>query len=263
MMMIRGRRKVCLSGCLSRRKVRSKPLFVWYAAISLMLLSVAAYWLTGQAARFAERSRGEYFSSQVKTWQSVGDEPYASYINQFAQQYGLNATLIAAMIQAESSFNPQAVSESGAYGLMQIIPGTWKQVNAVLNICRGRHAGECSIQCYQEPELNIHIGTAYFSQLVKRYNGNAVLALAAYNAGPGAVDRYGGIPAFPETQEYVERVIGNWENRIPRNEKPSIVARSNWSEAHRYAGWGLMITMFFFVIVLYGLYRHFGSWRWR
>lgn len=243
--------------------MRSKPLFVWYAAISLMLLSMVIYWLTGQAVRFAERSRGETFSAQIKIWQPVGEEPYAAYINQFSKQYGFSAALVAAVIQAESSFNPQAVSKSGAYGLMQIIPGTWKQVNDNLNICRGRHAGDCGPQCYQEPELNIHIGTAYLSQLLKRYNGNAVLALAAYNAGPGAVDRYGGIPAFPETQGYVERVISNWENRLPANEKASIAASSNWFKVHRYAGWGLMITMFFFIIVLYGLYRHFGSWRWR
>lgn len=243
--------------------MRSKPLFVWYAAISLMLLSAAIYWLTGEAARFAERSRGENFSAQVKTWRPVGDEPYASYINQFAKQYGFSAVLVAAVIQAESSFNPQAVSKSGAYGLMQIIPGTWKQVNDALNVCRGRHTGDCSPQCYQEPELNIHIGTAYLSQLLKRYNGNAVLALAAYNAGPGTVDRHGGIPAFSETQDYVERVISNWENRLPASEKSGIISRNNWLKAHWYAGWLLVITMFFFVIVFYGLYRHFGSWRWR
>lgn len=243
--------------------MRSKPLFLWYAVILLLLLEVAVYWLSGQAAEFVQRSRWQAFSNQVKVWQLVGDEPYAAYINRFSKQYGINAKLVAAVIQAESSFQPQAVSKSGAYGLMQIIPGTWKQVNTELNICKGRHTGECTTQCYWEPELNIHIGTAYLSQLVNRYNGNAVLAVAAYNAGPGSVDRSGGIPEFQETQEYVERVIGYWQKRLPANEQSGIVISSYWSVAHKYAGWTLLLTMLFFLVVVYGLYRYYGSWRWR
>lgn len=243
--------------------MRSKPLFLWYAVILLLLLEIALYWLTGQAVSFVRRSQWQAVSSQAKVWQPVDNEPYAAYINRFSRQYGISARLVAAVIQAESSFQPKAVSKSGAYGLMQIIPGTWKQVNAELNICQGRHAGECTTACYGEPELNIHIGTAYLSQLVNRYNGNAVLAIAAYNAGPGAVDRSGGIPAFQETQDYVERVIGNWQKRLPANEKNGIVVSGYWSVAHTYTGWTLLITMLFFLVVVFGLYRYYGSWRWR
>lgn len=210
-------------------------------------------------AGYAGKLRWQQAAGQAAFGQPVTDEPYAAYINQAAGRHGVNARLIAAIIQAESSFQPRAVSRTGAYGLMQIIPGTWQEVNQELQLCRERHAGACSTACYFEPELNIQIGSAYLAKLIKHYQGNLRLAVAAYNAGPGAVDRAGGnIPPFSETREYVERVLVNWETRLTGARMPHI-----WPVLHSYAGWGLTAASLFWLVTLLMLYRKHRSWRWR
>jgi hypothetical protein len=119
--------------------------------------------------------------------------PFGDEIRQAAEDHGVDALLVAAIIEAESSFNPCAVSHQGAVGLMQVMPET---------------AGSATLESLTDPTLNIDLGTAYLRHLLDLYDGDLELTLAAYNAGPSNVRRYGGLPPFRETRRYVERVLG-------------------------------------------------------
>jgi soluble lytic murein transglycosylase-like protein len=109
-----------------------------------------------------------------------------------ARRYRVEQALVKAVIKAESSFQPDAISPKGARGLMQLMPATARR-HGVLNV--------------YEPYENIRGGVRHLRMLLDRYRGNVVLALAAYNAGERWVDETGGIPPFPETREYVRRVL--------------------------------------------------------
>ena len=119
---------------------------------------------------------------------------YSKLIQASALRHGVDEKLIAGVISAESNFDPKAVSRKRALGLMQLLPETAVRY-AVVNVF--------------DPAQNIDAGTHYLKDLLARYSGNVRFVLAAYNAGPEMVDRYGGVPPFPETQNYVRRITAN------------------------------------------------------
>lgn len=120
---------------------------------------------------------------------------YSELIFAAARKHKINPHLIAAVIRAESAFNPRALSLKGARGLMQLMPATAKRY------------GVRTAELFQ-PERNIEAGVRYLSFLTDRFAGDLPRILAGYNAGEGSVDRYGGVPPYRETQGYVRRIFG-------------------------------------------------------
>ncbi len=126
----------------------------------------------------------------------VGFEELLRLVKKYSRLYDMDEHLVQAVVQVESAFKPTAVSHAGAQGLMQIMPGTQKDLGLLEPF---------------DPDCNIEAGVRYLKQMVSRF-GNVVHALAAYNAGPSQVVRYKGVPPFPETQQYVKKVIALYEN---------------------------------------------------
>jgi soluble lytic murein transglycosylase-like protein len=123
--------------------------------------------------------------------------PFRELIEAASAQYKVDADLIASVIAVESNFEPKAISRRDARGLMQLLPET---------------AARLGVKDIFDPKENIDAGTRYLSDLLKRYDNNLVLALAAYNAGPEKVERFGNVPPYAETISYVRRVKQTYEN---------------------------------------------------
>lgn len=118
---------------------------------------------------------------------------YREEIREIAARHGVNADLVEAVIRVESAFNPRAVSNKGAQGLMQLMPRT---------------ASALGVRNVFDPYQNIDGGVRHLRYLLDRYPGNVSLALAAYNAGEKAVDHYRGVPPYAETTQYVQKILG-------------------------------------------------------
>ncbi len=129
----------------------------------------------------------EAFSGALQTTDSM-----EGIFREASEKYGVALNLLKAIGKAESNFNPAAVSSAGAQGVMQLMPST---------------ARSLGVENSFDARSNIMGGSKYIAGLLEKYNGNTVLALSAYNAGSGNVDKYGGIPPFKETQNYVQKVL--------------------------------------------------------
>ncbi len=121
-----------------------------------------------------------------------GAVPYAAEIEAAAARHGIDPALLKGLIRQESGFDPNAQSPAGAVGLTQLMPGT---------------AAALGVRDPRDPVQAIEGGARYLAEQLRRFGGDAAKALAAYNAGPGAVQRHGGVPPYAETQQYVQRVL--------------------------------------------------------
>lgn len=140
----------------------------------------------------------DVFPAPVKQPRRVSG-PYGSLVAKAARQNEVSPRLLSSVIQAESNFRPRAVSSKGALGLMQLMPST---------------ARSLAVRDPMDPAQNVQAGARYLKQLLAKF-GNLNLALAAYNAGPGTVRLYRGVPPFPETRAYIERVRDDMKRKVP------------------------------------------------
>lgn len=147
------------------------------------------------------------FSSYLKT-----DKNLEEIYTEASQTYGVSVDLLKAMTKQESNFNPNATSRSGAQGLMQLMPAT---------------AAGLGVTNAYDPYQNIMGGAKYIRQMLDKYNGNVSLALAAYNAGSNNVDKYGGIPPFSETQNYVAKITGYLNEGVTIPDTQTVYASAN------------------------------------
>jgi soluble lytic murein transglycosylase len=179
--------------------VFSGTLFFWITAVASVHADIYMYIDANGVMHFTNTptSNDHEYKVYIKERASVSrnfnaTNKYDRFITDAAEQTGVDSHLLKAMIKAESDFDPRAVSRKGAMGLMQIMPENFKMLD---------------LKNPFDPWENIKAGARYFQQLHKRFNGQLALSLAAYNAGPTAVDHYKSIPPYQETEEYVRRVL--------------------------------------------------------
>lgn len=181
----------------------SSPAFSPFAEMMQMMMfqngnAFTNQMLTNPTMNQALSSYGMQQYSYVQNGASYSSKESASIaglddiIRQASQQYGVDEKLIHAIIKMESNYNPNTVSHAGAVGLMQLMPVT---------------AREVGVTDRYDIKQNVFGGTHYFSKMLQRHNGDLKLALASYNAGPGNVKKYGGVPPFKETQNYIRKVM--------------------------------------------------------
>jgi soluble lytic murein transglycosylase-like protein len=138
-------------------------------------------------------------------------------VHEASVSQGVDSDFIQSVIRQESAGNAHAVSSAGARGLMQLMPGTAEKLGVADSF---------------SPEQNVHGGARYLRELLERYHGDAVKALAAYNAGPGAVDRYHGVPPYRETRLYVQRIVRDYNSKKERGRDIAAGKQHSVSENH-------------------------------
>lgn len=243
---------------------RGTPLFYcWLGLWATLLVAGLLYYAAGEVSAWCRRQAWLAFNRAIAVPAEVVAVPYAEEINRAARQADVDPRLVAAVIAAESSFNPQAVSHRQAYGLMQIIPATWEYVNSQAHICQGRHSGPCRRECYFTPELNIRVGTWYLAHLYRHFYGDAVKALAAYNAGPHQVERFGGPPPFEETQKYLDIVFTDWYGLAGKMTPLAWRWYQRLLAFRRMLLWFIVGEVALLAVAGTALYRRRHGWRWR
>lgn len=179
------------------------------------------------AATVTEGTNIEATKPVVAAAPAVAEKLTAEDLHEMLSRAGarrnVDADLLASLVKAESNGNPRAVSRVGARGLMQLMPRTAKDLGV-----------EDSFQ----PEENVRGGTAYFDGLLTRFHNNIALAVAAYNAGPEAVERYHGVPPYRETRAYVARVIHEFNRRVAARRSLTVMTANNGSRVEMRRGVG-------------------------
>jgi Transglycosylase SLT domain len=141
-------------------------------------------------------SSGPFDLSYSEKRRALFGTEFDAIIEKTAKEYDIDASLVSALIRAESNYQPRAISRKGARGLMQLMPATARRL---------------AVKQPFDPASNVRGGVKYLRELVDRYGNRPELVLAAYNAGEGAVETYGGVPPYRETMTYVDRIMGWWK----------------------------------------------------
>ena len=162
---------------------------------------------------FTNIPNGKDYKKIMSTPKQSSANSYDQIIQMKSIKYDIEPSIIKALISAESDWDVNAVSRKGAMGLMQLMPST---------------AEDMQIQNPFDPEQNIEAGTKYLRLLLNRFSGDLELAVAAYNAGPSTVEKYGGIPSFPETRKFVKNVISDHNNKS--NSRPSRIYKFTYDD---------------------------------
>ncbi|MCR4955875.1 MAG: lytic transglycosylase domain-containing protein [Lachnospiraceae bacterium] len=186
--------------------------------MDVQAINATAKTVAARGTSSTQSTEGKDFSGYLKEAKSSTTSLDAIF-EKAADKYNVDVNLLKAMAKAESGFNPKATSHCGAMGVMQLMPATAKSLG---------------VKDAYDPEQNIMGGAKYISRLLKNYNGNTTLALAAYNAGSGNVKKYGGVPPFKETQNYIKRIKGYMNDGVSIPDKYNSVTVASGNDYSNY-----------------------------